>query len=181
MEFADSLPIKFIVIEGMFEGTPAQFQDCFGIGERRSYILNFAKANKCPVTIIYMDDSKEYHFKEYIVTRLEEIQDLSRRLSALLADPQPGLFSWAGAFNDVMRDINKFWIGDPTKMIVEITEINGSSVEDDRNDLQIEFDCPHPDYIETFAIQALWNNDWAPNSVSFKVYRKGRCNHDHPE
>ena len=43
--------------------------------------------------------------------KIEELQELSRRLDALLSDPQPGLMSWCGALNDVMNKLVEGWVG----------------------------------------------------------------------
>lgn len=38
---------------------------------------------------------------------LEELQEETERLSALLADPQPGLFTWWGFLNERLTKINE--------------------------------------------------------------------------
>lgn len=39
---------------------------------------------------------------------MEELKILSARLAALLSDPQPGLFMWRSALNDVLVRLSDF-------------------------------------------------------------------------
>jgi hypothetical protein len=50
--------------------------------------------------------------KTKCVEQLGEISQLNYRLSKLLSDPQPGLFSWCAAYGRVMQDIVRFWYAD---------------------------------------------------------------------
>lgn len=40
---------------------------------------------------------------------LDRLRELNRRLTALLDDPQPGLFSWCQCLAEVMRDLAGMW------------------------------------------------------------------------
>lgn len=46
--------------------------------------------------------------------KLEELQELNRRLTGLLADPQPGLMAWCDALGEVMKKLVYGWIGGKT-------------------------------------------------------------------
>ena len=39
---------------------------------------------------------------------LKELKDLNRRLTSLLDDPQPGLFTWCESFSDVCYQIGMY-------------------------------------------------------------------------